>query len=299
MNILGAGLAGCLAGALNQNAKIIEAGPNASTHKALLRFRSPDIGNAVGIPFKKVKVYKGIWHNDRPVELSPRYIALYSRKVSDTISYRSICNQETVDRWVAPIGFHDMLRDQMHNRIEYGLKVDAHDLKNMKRPVISTLPIGILASLLEKEVDFGIGKRAKPIRISRYEIPDCNAFMTYYFTDPTTRVYRASIDGSTLIIESMWSIDKDDLKVVTRAFGLTGVVIKAIVEDYEQHNGKIAPINEKARRDFIVNSTIDYGIYSLGRFATWRNLVLDDVYKDTLTIKGLLNKDKYEHNLHL
>lgn len=299
MNILGAGLAGCIAGAMNQNARILEAGPNKSTHKALLRFRSTDIGDAVGIPFKKVKVYKGIWHNDEPVALSPRYIALYSRKVSDTISYRSICNQDSVERWVAPIDFHDMLRDQMYNRIEYDIAVDWVDLKSMKRPIVSTLPINILARLLESDIDFKIGEKTNPIKVSRYEVPDCDAFMTYYFTDPTTRVYRASLDGGVLIIESMWDIDDNDFKVVARAFGLTGLRLKPIVENYPQHNGKIAPIDESMRREFILSATLDHKIYSLGRFATWRNLVLDDIYKDVLKIKQLMNKDNYEHNLNL
>ena len=303
MNILGAGLAGCLAGAMNQRAEIFEACSNTTTHKALLRFRSPDIGEAVGVPFKKVNVYKGIWHNDRSVNLSPRHIALYSRKVSDTISYRSICNQKTVERWVAPMDFHDILREQLHNRIEYNFPINHVSLTTLTlskgRKIISTLPINILAKLLKSDVDFDIEKNTSPIKVSRYSIPDCDVFMTYYFTDPTTRVYRASIDGSVLIIESMWDIDKEDIKMVSRAFGLTGMELGEIIVNHPQPNGKIAKINDSKRRNFILDATLNHGIYSLGRFATWRNLVLDDVYRDIIQIKQLINKDRYEHKLKL
>lgn len=298
MKIIGAGLAGCIAGAMNQNATIIESRESGATHKALLRFRSPDIGDAVGIPFKKVKVYKGIWHNDSPVQLSPRYIALYSRKVSDKISYRSICNQDAVDRYVAPINFHDMLIDQVSNRIEYGVDISSIDIKD-NAPIVSTLPMFVLAEAIGEDCGVEFENSVNKITVSRYRVPDCNVYMTYYYTDPTCGPYRASIDGDVLIIESMWNISDTDVDIVKRSFGLTGITLETIVENYNQPNGKISSIDEGLRRKFIVEMTMKYRIYSLGRFATWRNIVLDDVYKDILQIKQLINKDDYYHKISL
>lgn len=297
MLILGAGLAGCIAASMNQNARVYEASGNKTTHRALLRFRTPDIGEATGIPFKKVKVYKGIWHNGKPVELSPRYINLYSRKVADKINYRSICHQEAVDRYVAPDDFHAILRDQLGNRIDYDMDIKDVIMRTSDEPIISTIPMSVLAGMIDIPSPEFNGRKPKPIMVSRYHIPDCDVFMTYYFTDPTIGVYRASIDGGTLIIESMWEITDDDYKEVKRAFGLTGMILKPIVENFQQHNGKMTPIDERSRRDFIVNATITHGIYSLGRFATWRNLVLDDVYHDLVVIKQLINKDLYGQHL--
>ena len=39
--------------------------------------------------------------------------------------------------------------------------------------------------------------------------------------------------------------------------------------------------------------TVDHGVYSLGRFATWRNILLDDVVKDIDVIKSMMGQDKY------
>lgn len=296
MLILGAGLSGCIAGAMNQNSKIIEKSNGETTHKAVLRFRSPKIGEAIGIPFEKVKVYKGIWHNDRPVELSPRYINLYSRKVSDSISARSICNLEPVERWIAPDNLHEVLRDQVHNQIEYNSEFSL-EAKSLD-PIVSTLPMPVAEKIFCIESGIEFNRSTKSIIVNRYKIPDCNAFMTYYYTDPVTGPYRASIERDILIIESMWPISDSDVKTVTRSFGLTGIELQPIVIGHKQNNGKISKVDELKRRAFIAKLTLIHGVYSLGRFATWRNLVLDDVYKDIMVIKRLMNTDTYNHRMY-
>lgn len=292
MLIIGAGIAGCIAAVLNQNAQVIEPAGNKTTHKALLRFRSPDIGTAVGIPFKEVTVYKGIWHNDQSVPLTPRAIALYSRKTSDAISYRSITNQEPTQRWIAPLDFHDQLKDICGDRIEYN--VDLRNLVTMQWDIaISTIPMQVLAELLFEPIA-GLESTPKVVTISKYKVPGSSVHMTYYYTDPTVHVYRASLEDEELIIESMWDISEEDVATVKRSFGLSGLTLDPIVENHKQQNGKITAVDEDARKEFIVDITERYNIYALGRFATWRNLVLDDVYKDILKIKELSNKSRYD-----
>jgi hypothetical protein len=62
MYIVGAGMAGCLAGVLNPTATIYEAAESfQQNHDAVLRFRDDQVSKQVGIPFKKVKVRKGIY----------------------------------------------------------------------------------------------------------------------------------------------------------------------------------------------------------------------------------------------
>ena len=120
MKILGAGLAGLIAGALNENAYIQEPFENKTTHQALLRFRSPQIGEALGIPFREVDAYKAIWYRGQSTnEVCPRSMVLYSQKVADRISHRSIRHLETEKRWMAPENFQDMLKDICKGRIEY------------------------------------------------------------------------------------------------------------------------------------------------------------------------------------
>ena len=57
MYILGAGMAGLLAGWINPIAEILEAAPKIQqNHKALFRCKTDAISKYTGIPFKKVKV---------------------------------------------------------------------------------------------------------------------------------------------------------------------------------------------------------------------------------------------------
>lgn len=290
MKILGAGLAGCLAGAMNPTAQILEPLSKKDTHKALLRFRTDRIGKELGIPFKEVKVYKGIWHNDKPVELSPRYISLYSRKVSDTIAYRSITKLEPSTRYVAPNNLHDILREMCHGRIEYDVGEIIIGIE--PEDIISTLPISVNANMCNMIVD--TSNVVSEIYVSQFEIPNCDVYMTYYYTDPTVHMYRASLTGSTLIIESMWPIEENDVKVAFRSFGLQGIVHHPILENHIQHNGKIVPLDEGLRKSIIYDMTIKYGLYSLGRFAIWKNILLDDVYDDILKIRSMIGKHKYD-----
>jgi len=288
MIIIGAGLAGCMAALLIPGSKIYELGPEKKTHQALLRFRSSQIGDALGIQFKEVKVYKGIWHNDQSVPLTPRAIALYSRKVSDTISYRSITNLDTVTRYIAPDDFHDMLKQQLNGRLRYNISPNAV----IDGPAISTLPIFVNA---KKFLGMDIETRTQhsSIYVTSFRVPDCDVYMTYYYTDPTTPVYRASITGNKLIIESTFPISIDDINTVKRSFGMSGLVLDKIEDNFEQKNGKIVPMDETTRREIVAQLTIKEGIYSLGRFATWRNLLMDDVYHDVSVIKRLMNQDVY------
>jgi hypothetical protein len=53
-------------------------------------------------------------------------------------------------------------------------------------------------------------------------------------------------------------------------------------------------MNEEIRKEFIFKTTVQNNIYSLGRFATWRNLIMDDVYKDIQVIKKLMNQSNYD-----
>ena len=303
MVILGAGLSGLIAGVLNQNAQILEPFDDNTSHQALLRFRSNQIGEAVGIPFKEIEVYKGIWdEGDKPI--SPHYIVKYSRKVSNTIAYRSIKNTDSELRWIAPVDLQDQLKSICENRITYGVPSDEmRSYVFSTEPVISTIPMPVLAGMIGRESTIFSAFReldennpVQPVYVNRYHIQNCNVYMTYYYTSYGTNIYRASISKDMLIVESMKPLNSREFDVVKDSFGLNQFDLRQTVFDYEQKNGKIVPIDEKARRDFIHSTTVDLGVYSLGRFAVWKNLLLDDVYHDILRIKEFINKDKYEHH---
>jgi len=295
MIILGAGLAGTLAGALNQDAEIFEFGDNDTTHQAVLRFRSPDIGEAVGIPFKKVTVYKNVWeHGHQP--LSNKHIIDYSKKVSSIVSCRSITDLDTVERWVAPADFHQQLKAQCEGRIQYNIKMDKEFVASCQltlQPIISTIPLHILCDLLEMPIVSKFSD-SQEIYVTRLLFPRCDVYMTNYYPGEHFYCYRASITGDNLIMESMDKIYQHAIDQVLASFGLSNLHYDTLVSNHRQERGKIRSIDESVRRRTVLTLTLEHGIFSLGRFATWRNILLDDVYKDIHVIKRLANKDQYE-----
>lgn len=290
MLIVGAGLAGLISANVFPQARIIEAqGRDKLEHKALLRFRTNVVANATGIEFRKVRVNKGVWHRGAFAQPSIQLANLYSQKVIGKLADRSIWNLESVERYIAPEDFISQLMDNCGKRIEWNCSFDPGLPRN--EPVISTMPMPVLVKLLciEHQQQFG----NKPIHVARYHIPNADVFQTIYFTDPSTPVYRASISGQLLIVEAMDDIGGDELEMVIHAFGISHAIDP--LGHAKQTFGKIASINDVWRKNFILRASLDHNIYSVGRFATWRNILLDDVINDLAVVKRLIKQGHYQH----
>ena len=110
-------------------------------------------------------------------------------------------------------------------------------------------------------------------------------------------MYRASITGDTLIVEAM-ATDVASKEWMPRALTLIGrafaTEVVQVVETVQQQYGKIVPIADADRKRILFALTQQNGIYSLGRFATWRNILLDDVVKDVHAIKRMMNSTPYD-----
>lgn len=308
MIILGAGMAGCLAGALNPKATILEANDEIPNHhKAVLRFRDDKISRALGIDFKTVTVRKAIWFDGKEAAPSPRMSNLYSKKVTGKILDRSINNLETVTRYIAPSDFHNIVGDMCHGRITFGKRVNSIGTKTISATnypaiirngeiIISTMPMPVLLEIMgvKHNQDFSHA----PISVTRFEVPNCDIHQTIYYPDHDLSIYRATLTGDQLIIESTGAIGGDDLMAAYKSLGLQITdLIAADGSKTKQQYGKIAPIDDDYRKMYMYNLSQEYGIYSLGRFATWKNILLDDVYDDIYAIKRLSNKGKYDAQL--
>lgn len=313
MKILGAGMAGCLMGVLNPGAKIYEAASGLpDTHRAVLRFRDEKISKATGIPFKKVKVYKTIWADGKERLLGPQWINQYSKKVTGKYQPRSIVNLDTVERYIAPSNFHHQLADMCGDNIFFDHKLTAasrhallfndsqlFEVNRDGEPVISTIPMGIMADILGEKVG-DVKFEHQPITVTRFKIKDCDVYQTVYYPKDNA-AYRATLTGEDLIIESIGDICHNMVLDVLNSFGLRpihlddGVDENDIMGDVQsiQQYGKISPIDDRARRDFMLKLTLEHNIYSVGRFACWRNILLDDVYDDNFRIKAMINSDPY------
>jgi len=310
MIILGAGMAGCLAGIVNSNAIILEKSESPpNNHNAVLRFRDDGVSKVTGIPFRKVSVQKSIWYEGQHRPLDPRLANMYSQKVLGVIIPRSINNLDTVTRYIAPPDFHQLLIGQCADRIQYGESVIeitnsligckvSSPIPRKNHPVISTMPIGVLARVIGLPISTP-SFNFRRIFTTRIKISNCDTFQTIYYPDESdTKVYRATLTGSDLIIESMGEITTTDIGMVIQTFGICGTHRFEIINDnQEQRYGKIQEIDENVRRNFILQATLRFNVYSLGRFATWRNILLDDVLSDIYVINKLVHADIYSQHI--
>lgn len=293
MQILGAGLAGLLAGCHFPNATLYEAGtPEKIAHKAVLRFRTPAVGDSVGIDFRKVRVRKGIWYQNAFHEPTIRLANFYAEKVIGAIVDRSIWHIEPVDRYIAPENFQEQLIDRVGNRIHWNTPVDKETLLSFQGATVTTMPLSILAQWLTfpQKPEFSYA----PIHVQRFRLPKADVFQTIYFPDPLTTLYRVSITGDLVIAEYVRAIDRT--YDFWPAFGIDAGQAEPI-EVSSQRFGKILPIDDTWRKAFIFFLSHEHGIYSIGRYSTWRNILLDDLIPDLTIIKRLIGGSAYARRL--
>ena len=297
MKIFGAGLSGLIAAMANPKAIVYERnGPEFQGHHALLRFRSMAVSDITGVKFKKVKVIKSIWSNGRECEPSPRLVALYSKKNTGCYENRSIMDIETVERYIAPDDFHHRLVKDCEDRINFNYQLKKSDFIQsehtlLKEDIISTLPLSINAKMLGYEFDTERSKSV--IYVSKYKIKNCNMYSTVYYPDNNTPIYRASLTGNILIIESKEEIVFDGLVLVSESMGIQIFSEERLLFNYAQPMGKLSEVNDSERRVMIYNMSHDHGVFSLGRFALHKNILLDDVARDIRVIKEMMADDSY------
>ena len=295
MNIIGAGLTGLLAAYAFKDAVIHEYLKEPRVHKAVLRFRTEEVSKLTGIPFKKVMVCKAVAVSGRFVTPDLRHMNQYSLKVTGGYYNRSIGNLEPSVRYIAPLDFHQQMLDNHSSRIYFGSDVP---LTEMTTPVISTLPLSVL---IEKfKLDAQLPREAltsAPIYVTTVDYDHCDLYQTIYFPEFDTPVYRASMTGSQMIIESMAPIDFMQVSDVQKTFGLPPKAPEKEQRDIKQIIGKFNPLEENDRKQLMYDITASLGIYSLGRHATWRKILLDDVVNDIQRIESMLKTSAYDRML--
>lgn len=313
MHIIGAGLAGLLAAAMLRNkvTAIHEAQPELpNNHSAVLRFRTPIVGEMLGIPFKKVNAIKSVhpWQNPIADALA------YSAKTNGTHTLRSILSADgkAAERYIAPGDLISQIAEMLTCSINFGATIDGSIIEMAQEaPVISTMPMPALMNILGWERSSEFRRRQGLNMVGTIEGAD--AYCSLYVPDPLAPFSRISLTGDQLIVEcgedflnevnSAPAVDRPHkvrtaLLAAVHMMGLDGVELS--YEAKEQRYAKILPIDEDERRAFIMWASTHHNIWSLGRFATWRpGLLLDDVVNDVRVIQRLIAKrgEAYHHNL--
>lgn len=293
--IVGAGLAGLIAANMLRDgySQIIESQKSLpNNHSALLRFRSSVVGDATGIPFSKVKVMKVVHGSENPLSDAIRY----SMKVTGKAVLRSIttASGEIEDRYIAPGNLVSRLGARVSETISYGQDIRSGFIDS-NSPIISTIPMPALMKILgyESNVDFN---SVDGWTLSCDLGSDYDFCGTAYFPGDEI-MYRASVTGSTLIIEGVGDLPPRNhaidasTPIVSKALGIP-IPSRGDFLLRRQKYAKILPIPEDERKRFIMWASDEHGIYSLGRFATWRpGLLLDDLVKDVRIIQRIISGD--------
>lgn len=314
--VVGAGLSGLIAGnmlrsGLEMVVESQETVPN--NHSALLRFKTSVVGDAVGIPFQEVRVMKAIhqWRNPVADAIS------YSVKCTGAAEIRSVVSAsgEIERRFIAPDDFIQQLVRNIHGgAFCFGEHFQFNDWrKNMDaKAVISTIPMPVLMQQLgwkaKSQFHWMNGYTITADIPERYGVNIC---ATVYLPDPSVDPYRVSITGRRLIIEvagrraevhpyhhivdsqtARLNVIRDGLWALGLLDHIGSPDIDDVAEVKEMKYAKILPIDEQERRSFLMWATANHGIYSLGRFATWRpKLLLDDVVNDVRVIQRMIGGD--------
>lgn len=306
MIVVGAGMAGLLAAATlrGECLGVYEAQPSLpNNHSAVLRFRSSVVGDSVGIEFERVRVLKAVapWRNPVADAMA------YSRKTNGTATLRSIASAtgEIVERYVAPRDFIARLAGAVSAPIYYEVAFDfplaVEAATRNGTSIVSTIPMPALMKALgypdAPEFPTVSGRNIV------VQLRDVDAYASLYVPDPRFPGARISITGSEMVIECYDEQGKQEMpfKIVERALDLVGLERGNVIDyvDKGQRYAKILPIDEEVRRRFILWATEEHGVYSLGRFATWRpNILLDDLVQDIRHIRRLASGDSaYRHYL--
>jgi hypothetical protein len=155
--------------------------------------------------------------------------------------------------------------------------------------IISTIPMHVLAKATGRKLDEEF--KFKRIVTRRGTLRGGDVHQTVYFPSPQLSLYRASIVGSKFIAEGVTNFSAIDWSAIAEAFGIDMFDLRLDPEQHTQRYGKIVPIDDSVRKSFMLDMSLDLGIFSLGRFATWRNILLDDVVDDMHKIQAM--QDRY------
>lgn len=271
--------------------------------------------------WKEIDVHHHCWDGERFHRVPDlKMMNDYSRKIVGKIVDTSLKFMDgAVKRGFVPESGNagQVLRDlhnEVGNNLVCGAKLIHLDPKNKAavitfaeegsrvvryKHLVSTIPLPVMLGMLRME--FKHKFRADPITtyfISVSPEQALDSFQVVNITDPTVPFYRASLMGSTVVVETMdWPETKEQGDVlqeqaVDLAEGLWGFqlhdpqVKKSVVKP-----GKFHPIEKTARKMLLAKLTNELSVYCLGRYAVWDYKRIDHIAGDAHQILKLMKSE--------
>ena len=162
----------------------------------------------------------------------------------------------------------------------------------------------MLAAMIDYKIDFDL--KSVPIMVVSFEMDSTyDIYQTVYYPNPSLPFYRISITGRKVIIEfndidpewmedwnSSDKIIKNILHFLEIDFGISLFSVGKFVKKIQEY-GKLINCNDNERKKFIGFVTRRYNIYSLGRWATHRQILMDDVIDDLQVIDNMISSNQY------
>lgn len=300
--IIGAGLSGVMAYKFFkemdyvESIKVFEKSPAESfltNHSAILRVKTLDVINILKCRYSEIKIEKNYFYDDC---LSPvptiKSKNEYSRKVTGEIHERSIgMENENRTRYLIELS---SIKVDLY---DFCFSTDFFSQQEKFDVIISTIPMPDL--LLKKKISLDEEFCLKAVAtINAKSSVKINTNQTIYVSDPEYSCYRISIQQNQAVIAEFADLDPEisygEFNSLIELFALQEKDMSEIKHNVLSY-GKIIPINSDYRKHLIMKLSEEYSIYSLGRFAIWKNSVgADDVAKDIRKIETMLRINKWE-----
>ena len=312
--IIGAGLSGLMMGALlKRNFKIIDGapGPRLDVH-APFYLHAPL--EWLPTTWKQVDVHHNVWDGNG-FHRAPtiRMMNDYSRKITGKIIDTSLkfMDGSVKSGYIPSNNLPGQVLNDLYDEVKanssWGVKVIGIDPKRREvtaevmghavgevhqyryKNLISTIPLPLLLSLTSRAFDCNF--RSDPIFTSVWSIPETeatDAFQIIYITDPAEPIYRASLMGRSIILESMRDLSgtvNHQGIIINKLWGIKDGNFKA---QGEIRPGKFHPIEKTFRKVMIGKLTSETGIFCLGRYAVWDYKRIDHVSEDAHTILKII-----------
>jgi hypothetical protein len=257
------------------------------------------VSDATGIPFTRETVHKGLLKDEQVVnEATLQDSNRYSLMVTGGNLYnRSIMDLRSGERWCAPRDFVQQMARKVD--IQFNAEKDfvSWGMLEHDDPTISTIPMPFMMKMFGwRDIpDF----KYLPVWTIKAQLKiTSKVCQTIYQTEPLSW-YRATLHGQELTLEFMFDPANEHALEALWPFGVDLQSLHFPQAINKIPIGKIQPIDETVRKRFLLWLTEKHNIYSLGRFATWRNILLDDIVKDVKQIESMIERQHtYEGHIN-